>query len=99
MNQQATRTIKYEFTNGKPAAAAVSQPVAYTRSADIDEVTGDVVYTPWTAAPAKYPPIVSPTILGYFTNTRQLLRLANAWAKSGCNGDLLAMYRKDQDCL
>lgn len=69
LNQQATRTIKYEFANGQPAAAAVSQPVAYTRSADIDEVTGDVVYTPWTAAPAKYPSIASPTIPGYFTNT------------------------------
>lgn len=69
LNQQATRTIKYEFANGQPAAAAVSQPVAYTRSADIDEVTGDVVYTPWTAAPAKYPSIASPTIPGHFTNT------------------------------
>lgn len=69
LNQQATRTIKYEFANGQPAAAAVSQPVAYTRSADIDEVTGDVVYTPWTAAPAKYPSIASPKIPGYFTNT------------------------------
>lgn len=69
LNQQTTRTIKYEFTNGKQAAAAVSQPVAYTRSADIDEVTGDVVYMPWTAAPAKYPSIASPTIPGYFTNT------------------------------
>ena len=69
LNQQTTRMIKYEFANGQPAAAAVSQPVAYTRSADIDEVTGDVVYTPWTAAPAKYPSIASPTIPGYFTNT------------------------------
>ena len=28
-----------------------------------------MVYTPWTAAPAKYPSIASPTIPGYFTNT------------------------------
>ncbi|WP_347980760.1 MucBP domain-containing protein [Limosilactobacillus allomucosae] len=69
LNQTTTRTIKYEFANGSQAYAPVKQSVDYTRSATVDEVTGDVDYTPWTVTPTKYPQKDSPVIPGYDADT------------------------------
>lgn len=90
LNQQSTRTIKYVFANGKQAAPTKTQTVNYTRSADIDEVTGDVTYTPWSASTDKYDAVDSPVIPGYQADPQVV---GEAAAKPGENPVVKVVYR------
>ncbi|MFR0583852.1 lectin-like domain-containing protein [Limosilactobacillus mucosae] len=90
LNQQSTRTIKYEFANGKQAAPTKTQTVNYTRSADIDEVTGDVTYTPWSASTDKYDAVDSPVIPGYQADPQVV---GEATAKRGENPVIKVVYQ------
>ncbi|MFR0621057.1 lectin-like domain-containing protein [Limosilactobacillus mucosae] len=90
LNQQSTRTIKYEFANGKQAAPTKTQTVNYTRSADIDEVTGDVTYTPWSASTDKYDAVDSPVIPGYQADPQVV---GEAAAKRGENPVVKVVYQ------
>lgn len=90
LNQQSTRTIKYEFANGKQAAPTKTQTVNYTRSADIDEVTGDVTYTPWSASTDKYDAVDSPAIPGYQADPQVV---GEATAKQGENPVIKVVYQ------
>lgn len=90
LNQQSTRTIKYEFANGKQAAPTKTQTVNYTRSADIDEVTGDVTYTPWSASTDKYDAVDSPVIPGYQADPQVV---GEATAKQGENPVIKVVYQ------
>ena len=90
LNQQSTRTIKYEFANGKQAALTKTQTVNYTRSADIDEVTGDVTYTPWSASTDKYDAVDSPVIPGYQADPQVV---GEATAKQGENPVIKVVYQ------
>lgn len=90
LNQQSTRTIKYEFANGKQAAPTKTQTVNYTRSADIDEVTGDVTYTPWSASTDKYDAVDSPVIPGYQADPQVV---GEATAKRGENPVVKVVYQ------
>lgn len=90
LNQQSTRTIKYEFANGKQAAPTKTQTVNYTRSADIDEVTGDVTYTPWSASTDKYDAVDSLVIPGYQADPQVV---GEATAKQGENPVIKVVYQ------
>lgn len=90
LNQQSTRTIKYVFANGEQAAPAKTQKVNYTRSADIDEVTGDVTYTPWAASADKYDEVDSPVIPGYQADPQVV---GEAAAKLGENPVVKVVYQ------
>lgn len=90
LNQQSTRTIKYVFANGKQAAPTKTQTVNYTRSADIDEVTGDVTYTPWSASTDKYDAVDSPVIPGYQADPQVV---GEAAAKPGENPVVQVVYQ------
>ena len=90
LNQQSTRTIKYVFANGKQAAPTKTQTVNYTRSADIDEVTGDVTYTPWSASTDKYDAVDSPVIPGYQADPQVV---GEAAAKRGENPVVKVVYQ------
>ena len=90
LNQQSTRTIKYEFANGKQAAPTKTQTVNYTRSADIDEVTGDVTYTPWSASTDKYDAVDSPVIPGYQADPQVV---GEVTAKQGENPVIKVVYQ------
>lgn len=90
LNQQSTRTIKYEFANGKQAAPTKTQTVNYTRSADIDEVTGDVTYAPWSASTDKYDAVDSPVIPGYQADPQVV---GEAAAKRGENPVVKVVYQ------
>ena len=49
LQRTVTRTVKYQYTNGQPAAAANTTTLTFTRTAQVDHVTKQVTYGPWTA--------------------------------------------------
>ncbi|WP_197458358.1 mucin-binding protein, partial [Streptococcus sp. DD10] len=51
-SKTVTRTIKYRYNdeNGAEVTADVVQTVTFTRTANINLVTGDVTYGDWSAA-------------------------------------------------
>ena len=62
----------------------------YTRSANIDEVTGKVTYTPWSASTDKYDAVDSPVIPGYQADPQVV---GEAAAKRGENPVVKVVYQ------
>ena len=61
LNKTITRTIKVTTPDGK--VATVKQEAKLTRTADVDEVTGEVTYGKWTTG--EWPNYDVPTVPGY----------------------------------
>ena len=61
LNKAITRTIKVTTPDGK--VATVKQEAKLTRTADVDEVTGEVTYGKWTTG--EWPNYDVPTVPGY----------------------------------
>ncbi len=67
LTKTVTRTIKYKYLTeaGTEASATVTQTATFTRTATVDMVTGQVVYTDWTSENPILDAVTSPEIPGY----------------------------------
>ena len=66
LTKTVTRTINYVDANGKQLAPSVTQTITFTRSATVNEVTGQVTYTDWQPNGSdSYNAVESPTVKGY----------------------------------
>ncbi|TYC48358.1 LPXTG cell wall anchor domain-containing protein [Weissella muntiaci] len=65
-----TETVTYEFEDGTTASNTVVDQVEYTRTAIVDEVTGEVTYTDWVAkdGDTTFDAKISPIINGYIAD-------------------------------
>ena len=64
---KVNETVHYVYKDRTTAAADVTDAVEFTRTATVDEVTGEVTYTDWTAVDGdnSFDTKVSPVITGY----------------------------------
>jgi LPXTG-motif cell wall-anchored protein len=68
LTDTVSHEIVYQFTDGTTAAPTVTQTVDFTRSARVDLVNGQVVYTDWVAknaGVAEFVTVKSPKVNGY----------------------------------
>jgi LPXTG-motif cell wall-anchored protein len=68
LTDTVSHEIVYQFTDGTTAAPTVTQTVDFTRSARVDLVNGQVVYTDWVvkdAGAAEFVAVKSPKVNGY----------------------------------
>ncbi|CAI2615314.1 hypothetical protein AKUH4B504J_01250 [Apilactobacillus kunkeei] len=65
LSKTITRTINYVDQNGNKLHDSVVQNITYTRSAQVDEVTGQVTYSDWKMVTNNWNKSVSPFITGY----------------------------------
>ncbi|HFI0668659.1 TPA: Rib/alpha-like domain-containing protein, partial [Streptococcus suis] len=70
LTKTVTRTIEYKYLTeaGTEASATVTQTATFTRTATVDMVTGQVVYTDWTSENPILDAVTSPEIPGYTAN-------------------------------
>ncbi|MFH0384586.1 YSIRK-type signal peptide-containing protein [Streptococcus sp. A18] len=66
--QEVVRTITYVNEAGETVSAEVVQKVSFTRTAQVNLVTGEITYGEWTAA-QELPAQDSPVVAGYYTET------------------------------
>ena len=67
LRKTITRTIHYRYLtqDGEEASADVVETVTFTRTATVNHVTGEVIYTDWTPDKEGYSAVESPYINGY----------------------------------
>ena len=65
LSHTITRTIKYVNTAGQEVAPTVTQKVTFTRTATINDVTGQITYSNWISSNNNFSQVTSPTITGY----------------------------------
>ncbi|HFI0283025.1 TPA: Rib/alpha-like domain-containing protein, partial [Streptococcus suis] len=70
LTRTVTRTIEYKYLTetGQEASATVTQSTTFTRTATVDMVTGQVVYSDWTSENPILDAVTSPEIPGYTAN-------------------------------
>ncbi|MGV2999390.1 mucin-binding protein [Streptococcus suis] len=66
--QEVVRTITYVNEAGETVATQVVQKVNFTRTAQVNLVTGETTYGEWTPA-QELPAVSSPVVAGYYTET------------------------------
>ncbi|ESV55553.1 mucus-binding protein [Streptococcus agalactiae LMG 14747] len=66
--QEVVRTITYVNEAGETVATDVVQKVNFTRTAQVNLVTGEITYGEWTPA-QELPAVSSPVVAGYYTET------------------------------
>ncbi|HFR3692742.1 TPA: MucBP domain-containing protein [Streptococcus suis] len=66
--QEVVRTITYVNEAGETVATEVVQKVNFTRTAQVNLVTGEITYGEWTPA-QELPAVSSPVVAGYYTET------------------------------
>ncbi|MDF7637682.1 MucBP domain-containing protein [Leuconostocaceae bacterium ESL0958] len=74
LEKTITRTINYVDANGKEVASPKTETVTYDRTATVDEVTGQVTYSDWTAKEGQnsYNTVQSPVVNGYYADQEQV---------------------------
>ncbi|WKN29325.1 LPXTG cell wall anchor domain-containing protein [Apilactobacillus kunkeei] len=65
LSKVITRTINYIDQNGNKLRGSVIQKITFTRTAKVDEVTGQVTYSNWTTEKSSFDSVNSPQINGY----------------------------------
>lgn len=73
LSASVTRTIKYIYDDATPdknddnekAADDVTETLAFTRTANVNKVTGEVTYSDWTGDKTGFSEVKSPEIKGY----------------------------------
>ncbi|CAK1225752.1 Cell division protein DamX [Fructobacillus cardui] len=65
LSKAINQTINYVDGNGKIVHDPSHDQVTFSRTATVDEVTGQVTYTDWNNASETFSPKVSPVIPGY----------------------------------
>lgn len=70
-----TRTIHYQYDNGKEAAKDVIETTTFKRNASFDQVTGKVTYTNWNEPTHLFDEMDSPIVKGYTPNVNTVSAL------------------------
>ena len=70
-----TRTIHYQYDNGKKVAPDAIETTTFKRNASFDQVTGKVTYTNWNEASHLFDKVDSPVIKGYTPNVNNVSSL------------------------
>ncbi|MGL5898167.1 MAG: mucin-binding protein, partial [Lactobacillaceae bacterium] len=65
LSKTITRTINYVDQSGNKLHDSVVQNITFTRSAQVDEVTGQVTYSNWITENTSFNSVNSPQINGY----------------------------------
>ncbi|HEL2509165.1 TPA: YSIRK-type signal peptide-containing protein [Streptococcus suis] len=63
--ETVTRTIKYVYADGTTAAKTVTETLNYTRTAQVNLVTGKITYGEWTSTDSTFDKVTSPLIPNY----------------------------------
>lgn len=67
-----TRTISYVDQNDKELFPKVEQSVKFTRTGNVDKVTGEVVWNEWTSENSTLDEVVSPDKKGYTASRKEV---------------------------
>ena len=70
-----TRTIHYQYDNGKKVAPDAIETTTFKRNASFDQVTGKVTYTNWNEPSHSFDKVDSPVIKGYTPNVNNVSSL------------------------
>ena len=74
LNKKVTETINYIYEGGAKVAEPAKDEVSFSRTAIVDEVTGNVTYGDWVAKDndTTFDAVKSPVIVGYEPNPAQI---------------------------
>ena len=96
LTKTVTRTINYVDANGKQLAPSVTQTITFTRSATVNEVTGQVTYTDWQPSGSdSYNAVESPTVKGY-TSTQKTVEAENNVSANSTDQVVNVVYTADK---
>lgn len=68
LRHSVTRTVHYRYENGKPAAPSHVDTILFERQAELNLVTSQVTYSPWTTTEAGFEAHEVPRLDGYYAN-------------------------------
>ena len=93
LNKIITRTIKVTTPDGK--VTTTKQTAKLTRTASVDEVTGEVTYGDWTTS--EWPVFIVPSVLGYTPSQKTISSIT---VKSGDkNVEETVIYSPDKQLM
>ena len=96
LTKTVTRTINYVDANGKQLAPSVTQTITFTRSATVNEVTGQVTYTDWQPSDNDdYNAVESPAVKGY-TPTQKTVEAENNVSVNSTDQVVNVVYTADK---
>ena len=96
LTKTVTRTINYVDANGKQLAPSVTQTITFTRSATVNEVTGQVTYTDWQpSGNDDYNAVESPAVKGY-TPTQKTVEAENNVSVNSTDQVVNVVYTADK---
>ena len=96
LTKTVTRTINYVDANGKQLAPSVTQTITFTRSATVNEVTGQVTYTDWQPSGSdSYNAVESPAVKGY-TPTQKTVEAENNVSVNSTDQVVNVVYTADK---
>ncbi|TGE78191.1 hypothetical protein C6P10_04285 [Weissella confusa] len=86
LDLKVTEIVHYVYKDGKTAAPDVTDTVEFTRTGTIDEATGNITYTDWTAVNGdnSFDTKVSPVITGYIANEANVAEV-DGWTSASKN--------------
>ena len=97
LSHKITRTIKYQFENGKQAAPSKIETITFGRTGMIDEVTHQITYSPWKAQGSDdFAPVVSPKVRDYTPNIQTISAMDNV-AENHPNITQTVTYNLDKE--
>ncbi|MDS4364822.1 hypothetical protein RLB86_00030, partial [Streptococcus pneumoniae] len=97
LNNKVTRTIKYQYADGKPEGrpalkAPVTQEATFTRTGKVNAVTGEKTFTPWTPATKELAQEGTPVVTGFVADKANV---AAKTVKAGdANSEEVVQYKK-----
>ncbi|WP_429971685.1 mucin-binding protein [Fructilactobacillus sp. Tb1] len=97
LNKTITRTIHFVDKNGNQLKPDETQTVTYSRTAEVDEVTGKVTYGPWNVSngSASYPAAPAPAIAGYTPSVDNIDE--NDFTPESADSDTTIVYDADDE--
>ena len=96
LTKTVTRTINYVDANGKQVAPSVTQTITFTRTAMVNEVTGQVTYGNWQPSGSdSYNAVESPTVKGY-TPTQKTVEAENNVSVNSTDQVVNVVYTADK---
>ncbi|MDR0922472.1 MAG: LPXTG cell wall anchor domain-containing protein [Lactobacillales bacterium] len=77
-------TVHYVYSDGSKAAKDAKDVVTFTRTAEVDKVTGDVTFTDWKATndDTTFDEVVSPEIKGFTADKSSVAKVTDLTADS-----------------
>jgi LPXTG-motif cell wall-anchored protein len=98
LQKVVTETVTYVYANGTTAAPTVIDQVTFQRNGTVDQVTGQVTYTAWTAqaGDTTFEAKVSPSITGYTPDQIEIAAVTGLTVASA-NINVIVTYTKIND--